>query len=527
MIRDKHLRTTSAIVVAMMAAFSGVMVSAQQRAAEPSPDHSIEISACSLAFAPSGKTLAAELSFWEVATGKKVGAGTLKMEDSVVEEFNFPARSTYVAYSMDGRRFASVHFDTRLIVARHGIYLWNVPEQGDIRFAKELFFSKSSDSRYRDSLHYLAFSADGTKLATRFPNDTTVVWDTVEGKELARLDDNGLALGFIHDGRTIVSVSRDSEVQHWDLATKTRSGPINNRDRDEFFFVVDAIASADGKTLALRDSFSVVLKDAITGTTLRRIDSIFPWRMALSATGEKLAVYGKEVVSVFDTATGKVIGYLNMPERHVNCLAFSPDSKQLAVGGFPLTQVWAIDRLAADSSKKAKPKPSPVTLEATLTSRQPTYSLDHDGNSPAEFARLIRKGSLPATPNIDVVMTLKNTGDKKLDLDPKIGISSYLTGKAAMNHPTSPYQTAFGGRNPKPKYISLAPGESHAVTITSLVSDLDRNSYWVLPGEYYLHVQASVEVNSEAKEGGDEPDRVVYARIQAPPVRIDVVKEKR
>jgi len=527
MIQDMHLRTTSAIIVAMMAAFSGVIVSAQQRAAEPSPDHSIEISACSLAFAPSGKTLAAELSFWEVTTGKKVGAGTLKMENSVVEEFDYPARSTYVAYSMDGRRFASVHFDAMLITARHGIYLWNVPEQGDLRFTKELYFSKRSDSRYRDSLHYLAFSADGTKLVTRFPNDATVVWDTVDSKELVRFDDNGLALGFVHDGRTMVSVSRDGEVQHWDLATKKRTGPVNNGDRDEFFFVVDAIASADGKTLALKDSFSVVLKDAITGTTLRRIDSIFPWQMALSTTGDKMAVFGKEELSVFDTATGKVIGFLNMPERHLNCLAFSPDSKQLAVGGFPLTQVWAIDRLAAETSKNAKPKPSPVTLEATLTSRQAIYSLDHGGKSPAEFARSIQKGSMPATPNIEVVMTLKNTGDKKLDLDPKIGTSSYLTGKAAMNHPTSPYQTAFGGRTPKPKYISLAPGETHAVTITSLVSDLDRNSYWILPGEYYLHVQASVEVNSEAKEGRDEPVRVVYARIQAPPLRINVAKEKR
>ena len=101
------------------------------------------------------------------------------------------------------------------------------------------------------------------------------------------------------------------------------------------------------------------------------------------------------------------------------------------------------------------------------------------------------------------------------------------TGKAAMNHPTSPYQTFSGGRTPKPKYISLAPGESHAVTITSLVSDHDRNSYWILPGEYYLHVQASVEVNSEANEGNDELNRSVFARIQAPPLRIDVVNEKR
>ena len=123
-------------------------------------------------------------------------------------------------------------------------------------------------------MYYPTFSPDGKMLATRHPDDATIVWETVTGKERLRLDTQGLVVAFAPDGRTLTSVSRGGLVQHWDLATKKCADSKDNAKREDFLFVENAVASADGKTVALSDDHSVVLKGASTGKILRRFDDV-------------------------------------------------------------------------------------------------------------------------------------------------------------------------------------------------------------------------------------------------------------
>ncbi len=508
----------------VLAALGRIPASAQERPAKSGSVLSIEESVSSLAFAADGKVLACGLVVRELSTGKEVGRGKVGMGSSA-EGTQGPAESTYAVYSPDGRQFASVHFDTHLTTARHAICLWNVTKERDLRLAKTLLFVKERGRRYREPLCYLAFSPDGKMLATRHPDDATVVWETASGKERLRLDTQGLAVGFALDGRTLISVSRDGLVEHWDLATKKRSGSKNSGNREDFFFVNQAVASADGKTLALADDYSVVLKDALSGKSLRRFDDVDPGCLALSPTGEMLAVRSREDVIIFGAGTGKELARLHEPEKSIGTIAFSPDAKHLAVGGSAGVWVWPLDKLANVRNGKARRKPA-VPLEARLTSRNATYTLDLGGRTPEEFARQITRGSLLPSPKVDLVLTLRNTGDKKLVLDPDVRVDVYLIGNAAMNHPEGSHSVGVQFED-LPKKVSLAPGETYSVSIKSLDQGPGRQSYWLLPGEYALHAKAWVFVDAESEGKPKFTDGSVFADLPVPPLRVKVVAEKK
>jgi WD40 repeat protein len=353
------------------------------------------------------------------------------------------------------------------------------------------------------------------------------VWETAGGKERLRVDTHGLAVSFSPDGRALTSVSRTGLVQHWDLATGKRIGAAAGARRQDFLFVCNAVASADGKTLALSDHYSVVLKDARSGETLRRFGGLATKCLALSADGRTLAVANGGVL-LLDVATGTEIGRLAERKAEVHGLAFSPDGKSLAVGQTKAVEVWGVAGLARAERPRLGRGPPP--LEAKLHSRKGAYTLNLGGKTAEDFAEQFGVGkSLPASPEVDLVLTLRNTSDKKIMVTPGGVVESYLVGKGAVNHPELPYQTGFvssGGLPAEPEKITLAPGESYSVPIVSLNRGHDQQSYWLLPGEYTLHLSYHTSVKP-APEGwlkGD--DGTGYGTLDAAPLRLKVVAAK-
>jgi hypothetical protein len=512
------------LAIVVLAALGGGSASAQERPAKNVPVLKVDEWTSSLAFSADGKTLACDLALRDTATGKLLGRGKVSMGTSALGREG-TAETTYAVFSPDGKQLATVHFDTGLISARHAICLWNVTPERDLKLARTLLYVKEQHARYRESLYYLAFSADGKLLATRYPDDVTVVWETANGKERLRLDTEGLAVSFSPDGRTLIAVSRDGQVHHWDLATKKCSVPNGGGKREEFLFVIQAIASADGKTLALTDDYSIILKEARSGKTLRRFDDVRPGCLALSTSGSMLVLSRRKDVILFDTATGKELARLKEPQKRIGPLAFSADAKYLAVGGSEEgASVWSIDKLGRERNGKADPKPSPVPLEARITSRQPSYTLDLGGKTPEEFARLVNRGSLPPSPKVDLILTLRNTGDKKLLLDPDVRVYLHLVGKAAMNHPEESYQTGVGFGD-RPNKVALVPGETYSVPIKSLNQEHGKQSYWLLPGEYELHADGRVVV-SQGSAGRQEREELIFVDLQIPRLRLKVRAEK-
>jgi WD40 repeat protein len=436
---------------------------------------------------------------------------------------------TYVAFSPDGKQLASVHFEDGLIHASYAICLWNVTADNKLNKAATLQVKKNQNPGYRESLYYLTFSPDSKLLAAREPDDSTVIWDTTSGKERLRLDTKGIAVTFTPDGRTLITVTRYGLVEHWDLATKKCVYPQDGAKREEFLFVVNAIASSDGKTLAVWDDYSVVFKDAHSGRTLRRFDNLQWGCLALSPDGKTFAATKGSKIVLFDRETGKELAQLNMArDSWVRVLAFSPDAKSLALAAWePMNRetvsVWEISKFSPVSKEEVK-SPS-IPLEARLTSKKDSYPLTLDGKTPEEFARQVRSGSLPPSPKVDLVLTLRNTGTKTLTFNPDIHVSLYLIGVGAMNHPWKSYQTE-GRPSDEPKMVTLAPGKTYEVIIQSLDCDHAQQSYWLLPGEYTLHASCWFRVEP-APVGADKfSDGSGYVDLKAPPLRVKVEAEK-
>src|SRR5689334_19914790 len=97
----------------------------------------------------------------------------------------------HVQFSPDGNWLASVHFDYSLIEAQHAIFLWDVTADKKLRRAATLQRTKKTTPQYRQSLCNLTFSQDSRILATREPDDSTIIWETASGKERLRLPTQG------------------------------------------------------------------------------------------------------------------------------------------------------------------------------------------------------------------------------------------------------------------------------------------------------------------------------------------------
>ena len=390
-----------------------------------------------------------------------------------------------IALSRDGKRLASVHYDSGLIVARHAICLWDVSSGREMRKVATLFFEKEQCNEQPECLHYLTFSWDGRSLATRHSDDSTVVWDTATATKRLRLETKGLAVGFTRDGRHLITATRTGLVQHWDLTTgkgtDRRAGPKD----DHYVYVNAAVASADGSTLALTDGHTVVVKDARTGKRLRHYGDL----------------------------------------GSVDSLALSTDGKSVvAEKGFD--PEWERQRLGLPDRPEARRESPTVSLEGTVVSRKETYALDLGGKTVAEYARHFMVGNdLPPSPAVDLVFTIRNTSATPIVIEPEGTFFSYLVGDGAVNHPGLPYQIGFSGNRPPPVKVSLSPGETYSIPLKSLTHDYHQGSFWLLPGEYTLHV--SYLMRADPAPNGWETslgDGSGLGCLRAAPLKLKVVE---
>jgi WD40 repeat protein len=200
---------------------------------------------------------------------------------------------------------------------------------------------------HTDAVKSIAFSPDGTLLASGSDDTSVRLWNSRNGQPLWRFfghTDKVKSVVFSPDGKYIVSGGDDDTVRLWSVETGTQIRKFSSLKRD-----VDVVAfSADGKAIGAGYSGHIVLWDVNNGSELRTFDfALVPGMLsdfAFSPDGKLIAAATlSETVIIWDVATGNEVKRFEgtFPTSDVSIygsadvavpVAFSPDGRKLAVG---------------------------------------------------------------------------------------------------------------------------------------------------------------------------------------------------
>ncbi len=322
-------------------------------------------------FSPDGKTLLtggqdSTWRFWDPATGKELRRFALGTKNAVV-----------FAFSPNGKTMA---------VAGPAIRLF------DVASGKEI----SKLVAHQNAIYSAIIAMDGRTVVTATVDQGIILWDPATGRERARLDadaSDGMALASMDGTSTLISSGSDKIIRVWDLPTGKEQrhfqGPASGyrlldvspdcktialagtrktvtlvdigtgkqlRELTEHkVWVSGAAFTPDGRTLVVWcGDHTAHLWDLPTGRKLRQFSfvevtgppqglpppvggdkSSYPYSAAVSPDG-RLIAYGTQArfLVLHDLGTGKEVRRVETLPDGASRMAFSPDSKMLAYGGW-------------------------------------------------------------------------------------------------------------------------------------------------------------------------------------------------
>ena len=245
----------------------------------------------------------------------------------------------------------------------HSFYVQAVDTEGNV--GDESF--KLWDVAYRrnaiatleedDGVLSLAFSSDGTLLASGSADSEVNLWDVATRIKIATLEtetedyrpNRVYSVAFSPDGTLLASGSIDSKVNLWDVTTRTKIATLEGHaDRvSSVAFSPDGtmLASGGGHRLNNRD-FRILLWDVTTRTKIATLEGHADGvnNVAFSSDGEILASGSEDgTVKLWDVATRTKIATFEGHADRVRSVAFSPDGTMLASGdSFGKVKLWDV-----------------------------------------------------------------------------------------------------------------------------------------------------------------------------------------
>ena len=231
-----------------------------------------------------------------------------------------------------------------------GLHAWDkhrgmVPGLAEILHSAVLQSSSRRTLRgHRGPVWSIAWSPDGSKLATASGDNTAKVWEASSGRELLTLrghQDAVWSIAWSPDGSKLATASWDKTAKVW-LAISGQEVVTLSGHTDR---VVSIAWSPDGNRLATTSwDQTAKLWDATSGRELltlrghqRRLRNV-----AWSPDGSKVATASEDkTAKVWEAATGRLLLTLEHQGR-VRSIAWSPDGSKLATAGEEITaKVWS------------------------------------------------------------------------------------------------------------------------------------------------------------------------------------------
>ncbi len=185
----------------------------------------------------------------------------------------------------------------------------------------------------------VAFSPDGTRLATGHWDGSAKVWDARTGQILLEIKGLGggiQSVAFSHDSARLATASRNNTARVWDA----RTGQSLVEFKGHTGFVTSVAFSPDGAHLATgSDDKTAKVWDARTGQLLLEIKAQQRiYSVAFSPDGARLAT---GMAKVWDARTGQPVLELQGVPGPAHSVAFSPDGTRLATGNdYGTAKVW-------------------------------------------------------------------------------------------------------------------------------------------------------------------------------------------